>query len=51
MKQAGADAGDYQRMQVWAGQSAAMAHPIPAGALVERIWNEARGLLSGEVEQ
>ncbi len=30
MKQAGAAAGDYHRMQVWAGQSAAMARPIPA---------------------
>ena len=29
MKEAGAAAGDYHRMQVWAGQSAAMAKAIP----------------------
>jgi nitronate monooxygenase len=41
MKEAGAAANDYHRMQVWAGQSAAMAKPIPAGDLVEEIWQEA----------
>ena len=41
MKTAGAAAGDYHRMQVWAGQSAAMAKPIPAGDLVKQIWDEA----------
>src|SRR4051812_20817392 len=30
MKEAGAAANDHHRMQVWAGQSAAMAAPIPA---------------------
>jgi len=45
MKDAGAAAGDHHRMQVWAGQSAAMALPIPAGELVGRIWDEARGYL------
>ena len=45
MKEAGAAAGDYHRMQVWAGQSAAMARPIPAGDLVKQIWDEARALL------
>jgi nitronate monooxygenase len=45
MKEAGAAADDYHRMQVWAGQSAAMALPIPAGELVARIWDEARGYL------
>jgi CubicO group peptidase (beta-lactamase class C family) len=34
------------RMQVWAGQSAAMARPVPAGELVARIWSEATALLS-----
>ena len=43
MKEAGAAAGDYHRMQVWAGQSAAMAKPIPAFDLVKRIWEEAGG--------
>jgi nitronate monooxygenase len=45
MKEAGAAAGDYHRMQVWAGQSAAMARPIPAGDLVREIWGQARELL------
>ncbi len=45
MKKAGAAAGDYHRMQVWAGQSAAMAKPVPAGDLVKKIWDEARSLL------
>ena len=45
MKEAGAVAGDYHRMQLWAGQSAAMAAPIPAGDLVRRIWDDARSLL------
>ena len=45
MKEAGAAAGDYHRMQVWAGQSAAMAKPIPAGDLVKQIWDEAREIL------
>lgn len=45
MKQAGGAAGDHHRMQVWAGQSAAMARPVPAGELVTQIWNQARALL------
>jgi nitronate monooxygenase len=45
MKEAGAAAGDYHRMQVWAGQSAAMAKPIPAGDLLAGIWNDAQALL------
>jgi nitronate monooxygenase len=42
MKEAGAAAGNYHRMQVWAGQSAAMAKPIPAADLVSRIWEQAQ---------
>jgi nitronate monooxygenase len=45
MKEAGAAAGDYHRMQVWAGQSAAMASVVPAGELVTKIWETARSLL------
>jgi len=41
MRQAGAATGDFHRMQVWAGQSAAMASPILAADLVRRIWDEA----------
>ena len=43
MKSAGAAARDYHRMQVWAGQAAAMAAPVPAGELVQRLWRDAEG--------
>jgi nitronate monooxygenase len=33
------------RMQLWAGQSAAMAKPIAAGDLVREMWEEAKALL------
>ena len=45
MKAEGAAANDPHRMQLWAGQSAAMAQAIPAGDLVRRIWDDARALL------
>jgi nitronate monooxygenase len=45
MKEAGAAAGDHHRMQVWAGQSAGMAKPIPAADLVKDIWTAASALL------
>jgi nitronate monooxygenase len=45
MKEAGAAAHDVHRMQVWAGQSAAMARPIAAGDLTTEIWEHARALL------
>ena len=45
MKTAGAEACDYHRMQVWAGQSAAMAKPMPAATLLRDIWECARKLL------
>jgi nitronate monooxygenase len=48
MKEAGAAANDYHRMQVWAGQSAAMAKPIPAGELLQTIWQQAQALLRGD---
>ena len=41
MKEAGAAAGDYHRMQVWAGQAAAMAAPVPAATLVASLWRDA----------
>jgi nitronate monooxygenase len=46
MKEAGAAAGDPHRMQMWAGQSAAMARTVPAAELVKQIWDDARGLLN-----
>jgi nitronate monooxygenase len=45
MKEAGAVANDHHRMQVWAGQSAAMAKVIPAGELVRQVWESAQALL------
>ena len=45
MKEAGAAANDHHRMQVWAGQSAAMAKPIPAADLLREIWRDAQALL------
>jgi nitronate monooxygenase len=45
MKEAGAAAGDHHRMQLWAGQSAAMARPVPAADLLGEIWNSAQALL------
>jgi nitronate monooxygenase len=46
MREAGSKAGDVQRMQAWAGQSAAMARAEPASAVVERLWREARAQLA-----
>ncbi|KAF0228294.1 MAG: nitronate [Beijerinckiaceae bacterium] len=37
--------GDLQRMQAWAGQSAALARAEPAAAILKRLWDEARPLL------
>lgn len=38
--------GDVRRMQAWAGQSAGLAHAIPAADVVRRLWDEARQILS-----
>lgn len=46
MRGAAAKAGDVQRMQAWAGQSAAMARAEPAGEIVARLWAEAKAILS-----
>lgn len=45
MRLAGTAAGDLHRMQVWAGQSAALAQPLPAAAWVRQIWSAAETLL------
>ena len=37
---------DVQRMQVWAGQSAALARAEPAAAVLAQIWRDAQALLS-----
>jgi nitronate monooxygenase len=39
-------AGDVQRMQAWAGQSAMMAQAQPAGEVVRRMWEEAQRILA-----
>lgn len=44
MRAAGGKSGDIHRMQVWAGQSAAMARNDQAGQVASQIWNEALGL-------
>jgi nitronate monooxygenase len=39
-------AGDLERMQAWAGQSAALALATPAAEVVRRIWEGARSMLT-----
>ena len=36
---------DSERLQAWAGQSAWLARPEPAGDLTRRLWREAEALL------
>ena len=45
MKAAAAAANDRHRMQLWAGQAAAMAKPVAAGVLVREMWEDAKKLL------
>jgi nitronate monooxygenase len=45
LRESGTKAGDIQRMQAWAGQSASMSRAIPAGDFVREMWNEADALL------
>jgi nitronate monooxygenase len=47
MRTAAAEAGDLDRMQAWAGQSARLAKAEPAGELAQSLWREARALLGG----
>jgi nitronate monooxygenase len=46
MRDAAIKTSDVDRMQAWAGQSAAMAPAEPAGELIHRLWRQARALLS-----
>ena len=46
MRQDAASADDGRRMQMWAGQAAALAREEPAGDFVQRIWAEAEALLA-----
>jgi nitronate monooxygenase len=45
MRDAAQAANDVDRMQAWAGQSAALAREEPAGEFVRRVWEEAQRLL------
>lgn len=45
MRKAAVAAGDIRRMQAWAGQSAGLGRPMPAGELVQRLWSDAQDLL------
>ena len=45
MRSGAQKAGDVQRMQAWAGQSAALARADTASAVTERVWNDAQALL------
>jgi nitronate monooxygenase len=45
MRAAAAKDGDIQRMQAWAGQSAALARAEPAGIVVQALWDGARAML------
>jgi len=46
MRADAAKAGDVDRMQMWAGQSAALARAEPAADLATWLWAEARALLA-----
>jgi nitronate monooxygenase len=46
MRAAAAKAGEIERMQAWAGQSAALARSAPAGELVRSFWEEAQAILA-----
>jgi nitronate monooxygenase len=45
MRQEALKAGDVERMQLWAGQSAKLARNEPAGTIVQELWEEASRLL------
>jgi nitronate monooxygenase len=45
MRDAAVKENDVERMQAWAGQSAGLARPEPAGEVVRRIWEETQALL------
>lgn len=46
MRAKAARSSDITRMQAWAGQSAAMAQPIPAKEIIAQLWNGAKQLLA-----
>jgi nitronate monooxygenase len=46
MRTAAGKSGDIERMQAWAGQSAALAQDAPAGELVRSFWDQAQAMLA-----
>lgn len=46
MRAEGQRAGDIHRMQAWAGQSARLARPEPAGEVARLIWESAQAILA-----
>jgi nitronate monooxygenase len=46
MRAAGQKEGDVHRMQVWAGQAAALAKARPAGELARALWEDAQAILA-----
>jgi nitronate monooxygenase len=44
LRDSGVKTNDIDRLQAWAGQSAALAQPRPAGEIVEDLWGSARDL-------
>jgi nitronate monooxygenase len=47
MRQAATKDGDIDRIQAWAGQSARLAQPRPAGEIATALWEDAQNLLGG----
>ena len=45
MRSAAVQEGDIERMQAWAGQSAALGHSRPAAELVKELWEGAQNIL------
>lgn len=43
MRAAAASESDVERMQLWAGQAAAMGKPVSASVLARELWEQARG--------
>jgi len=46
MREAAQKAGDAERMQIWAGQSAKLAQDRPAGEICQELWERARRLFA-----
>jgi nitronate monooxygenase len=46
LRENGGKTDDIHRMQVWAGQSAAMARADPADEVVRRVWQDAKALMA-----